>query len=252
MATPKLHEILAVESDLKGQYEKIFAESKVTFEKKPDHFLGFHKSLKMFDSQRENEEPAAEQHKELVTTVDEKLKHTWKYIVKYFDVLFQKEATNQTAIADLVVEGIVIAEKIPATFLLGMEDRVKRIREVYETIPTLQPGVAWEEDKTQRPGVFKAAHSEKANKTEQIIQHKVLVAATDHHPAQIEKWSEQVPVGAYTNDRWSGMISPARKAEMLEKIDVLLGAIKKARQRANQAEVVKGNIAQKFYDFIHG
>jgi len=252
MATPKLHEILAVESDLKGQYEKIFAETKVTLDKKPDHFLGFHKSLKMFDSSREHEEAAAEQHKELVTTIDEKLKHTWKYVVKYFDVLLQKEATNQTALADLVVEGSVLAEKIPATFLLGMEERVKKLRELYESIPTLQPGVSWEEDKTQRPGVFKAQHPEKANKTEQVIQHKVLVAPTDKHPAQIEKWSEQIPVGVYTNDRWSGMISPARKAELMEKIDVLLGAIKKARQRANQAEVVKGNIAQKFYDFIHG
>jgi hypothetical protein len=252
MTKAKLHELLAVESDLKGQFEKIFAESKVTFEKKPDHFLGFHKNLKMFDSSREHEEAAAEQHKALVTTVDEKLKHTWKYAVKYFDALLQKEATNQTAMADLVVAGNVIAEKVPATFLLGMEDRLKRMRDLYESIPTLQPGVEWAKDEAERPGVFKAAYAEKANKTEQTIQHKILVPPTDKHPAQIEKWTEQVPVGVYSNDRWSGMVSPARKAELLEKVDMLLNAVKKARQRANQAEVVKNNIAQKFFEFIHG
>ncbi len=251
MTTPKLHEILAVESDLRGQYEKILAETKVTFEKKTEHFLGLHKSLKMFDSFREIEEAAAEVHKEVVTTVDEKLKHTWKYAVKYFDCLLQKETTNTTATADLVIDGVVLGERLPATFLLGMEERIKKIRDLYESIPTLQPGTTWVEDQTQRPGLFKALYPEKANKTEQSIQHKVLVAPTDKHPAQIEKWTEQVPVGIYAQDRWSGMISPARKAELLERLDILLAAVKKARQRANQADVVKGDIAQRLYNFVH-
>jgi hypothetical protein len=171
--------------------------------------------------------------------------------VKYFDCLLQKEATNQTAVADLVVDGVVLAQKLPATLLLGWETRIKQIRELYEAIPTLQPGVAWEEDKNQRPGVFRAQNVEKAHKTEQRIQHKILVAADDHHPAQVEKWSEQVPVGIFTQERWSGMVSPAKKAELLEKIDTLLVAVKKARQRANQAEVVQGTVTQKLYEFIH-
>jgi hypothetical protein len=251
MAKAKLHEILAVESDLRGQYEKIYAESKVTFEKKGEHFLGFHKSLKMFDVARENEEAAAEQHKELVTTVDEKLRHTWRYITKYFDCLLQKESTNAFAKADLVIDDVVLGEQLPATFLLGMEQRLKKVRELYEIIPTLQPGIAWVVDTTQRPGVFRAQNAERANKTEQVIQHKILVAPTDNHPAQIEKWSEQLPVGVYTQDRWTGMISPARKAELLERLDTLIAAIKKARQRANQVEVVKADIAQKIFNYIH-
>lgn len=252
MAAPKLNEILSIENDLKAAYEKILVESKTTFDKKADHFQGHHKSLKMFDQSREHEEAAQEQHKELVTTVSEKLDHSWKYIAKYFDALLVKEATNQAACADLVVDGAVIAEKVPATFLLGMEERLKKVRELYDSIPTLQPGVAWKSDETQRKGVYKAEFSEKALRTEQTIKSKVLYDATKEHPAQIDKWAEQVPIGTYTTERWSGMLSPAEKAKMIARIDELLAAVKKARQRANQTEIVKREVAKKFYEYIHG
>jgi len=252
MAAPKLNEILSIENDLKGQYEKILTESKATFDKKADHFLGHHKSLKMFDQSREHEEAAQEQHKELVTTVQEKLDHTWKTLAKYFDLLLVKESTNQSACADLVVDGTVLAEKVPATFLLGMEERLKKVRELYDSIPTLQPGTAWIPDATQRKGVYRAEHPEKALRTEQTIKSMVLYEATKEHPAQIDKWTEQIPIGAYTIERWSGMLSPAEKARLMERIDMLLASVKKARQRANQTEITKREIAKSFFEFIHG
>jgi hypothetical protein len=252
MATPKLNEILSIENDLKAAYEKILTESKTTFDKKADHFQGHHKALKMFDQSREHEEVAQEQHKELVTTVGEKLDHSWKYIAKYFDALLVKEATNQAACADLVVDGAVIAEKVPATFLLGMEERLKKVRELYDSIPTLQPGIAWKADETQRKGIYKAEFPEKALRTEQTIKSTVLYEATKEHPAQIDKWNEQAPIGTYTTERWSGMLSPAEKAKLISRIDELLAAVKKARQRANQTEIVKREVAKKFYEYIHG
>jgi hypothetical protein len=252
MAAPKLNEILSIENDLKGQYEKILTESKATFDKKADHFLGHHKSLKMFDQSREHEEAAQEQHKELVTTVQEKLDHSWKTLAKYFDLLLVKESTNQSACADLVVDGTVLAEKVPATFLLGMEDRLKKVRELYDSIPTLQPGTAWTPDATQRKGVYHAEHPEKTLRTEQTIKSKVLYEATKEHPAQLDKWTEQIPIGTYTTERWSGMLSPAEKARLMERIDTLLGAAKKARQRANQTDITKREIAKSFFEYIHG
>lgn len=251
MAAPKLNEILSIENDLKSGYEKIMAESKVTFDKKADHFQAHHKTLKMIDQSREHEEAAQEQHKELVTTVGEKLDHSWKYIAKYFDGLLVKEATNQMAVADLVVDGQVLAEQVPATFLLGMEERLKKVRELYDAIPTLQPGITWKEDPTQRKGVYRAEFPEKTLRTEQTIKSKVLYEATKEHPAQIDKWTEQVPIGTYTTERWSGMLSPAEKAKLISRIDELLAAVKKARQRANQTEIVKRDIAKKFYEYIH-
>jgi len=69
----KLHELLAVESDLKNKFHQIAEETAVTFTKKADHFQGALRTLKMVDAAREHEEAAGEVRKELVTTVDDKL-----------------------------------------------------------------------------------------------------------------------------------------------------------------------------------
>jgi hypothetical protein len=47
------------------------------------------------------------------------------------------------------------------------------------------------------------------------------------------------------------MITPARKSELLDRIDKLLRAVKKARQRANGTEVVKVNVGKSIMDFIN-
>lgn len=252
MSKSKLHELLAVESDLQGAANKIMAETKDTFNKRADHFTGFHKDLTMLDAAREPEAAAGAEHKELVSTVDEKLAYTEKTVIKYFDALLQKEKTNQNAKADLIVDGVTIGKDLPATFLLGLETRLKAVKEYYEAIPTLQPGVAWVPDTTQRPGVYKASTQDVRTKTEKTIKAKVLYDATKEHPAQIDKWTEDVVIGLFKTDRWSGMLSPAQKSELLGRLDALMQATKQARQRANHAEVVSDHIGKALFDFVHG
>ncbi len=135
----KLHELLAVETDLKGTFKRIVEEGIVTFSKKPDHFIGQHKKLEMFDESKQNEN--LEEHKELVTTVKDKLDYIQEHVVRYLDVLIQKEKTNQEATDALVVDGKILIADVPATCLLNLETELKTIRSYYEAIPTLAPGV---------------------------------------------------------------------------------------------------------------
>jgi len=97
----KLHELLAVEGDLENAAKKIMGETIQTFTKKQDHFSAFIRTLTMFDENRQNENTT--DRSELTTTVDEKLDYTQLPVVRWFDALLQKEATNQLAKADLVV-----------------------------------------------------------------------------------------------------------------------------------------------------
>jgi hypothetical protein len=247
----KLHELLAVEPDLKNKFNLIADETMVTFNKKADHFLGSLRTLTMVDVDRKHEEAAGEVRKEFVTTVDEKLRYTWESIVPYFDSLLMKEKTNQSAGADLVVDGEVLAKDVPATFLLGMEDRLKLVRAVYAAIPTQQPGIAWAPDPNERPGVYKAVHPEHAQKTEKDFQFKVLVPANDKHPAQLEKWDATKVAGVYTTEKWTSMWTPAEKSLRLGRIDELITAVKECRMRANGIDVVKLDIGEKFRQFIH-
>lgn len=249
---PKLHEILAVESDLQATALKIVEEAKTTFSKKHDHFLGYHKTLVMFDESRRNEEAGAEDMKKIVETVPGKLKYIRKPCERWFDALLQKESTNQNAKADLVVDGAVVASDLPATWFLGMESRLKALRLMYEAIPTQAPGVAWVPDNKSGEGIFISEFAEKKDKTDKAIRHKVIVPPTEHHPAQVESWSDNEKVGVFVNQKWTSMITSAEKSEKLDRIDRLIRAMKQARQRANQAEVVTTRVAKKLFDYIDG
>ena len=123
----KLHELLAVEGDLEGTYRKIIEETRTTFSKKPDHFFGFVRTLEWFT---EGMPDHPEEHKAMDTTVSDKLEYQESHIIRYLDAVLQKEATNQKAASDLIVNGRTIAENVPATFLLGLESKLKHILEI--------------------------------------------------------------------------------------------------------------------------
>lgn len=244
----KLHELLAVEGDLQGTAKKLMEEATKTFGK-PEHFIGQHRKLQMFDASQQSQ-VVADEYKEMVTTVPAKLAYLSEAVAKYFDAVLQKEMTNQVANADLVVNGVTIATGIPATFLLGMESRLRELRQVIEAAPTLAPGVAWELDTTLGKGVYRQKNAEEKLKTAKTFMHKVLYEATDKHAAQIEKWEEQVPVGKYITNVTSGMFSPADKSAVLGRLDTLIQSVKKARMKANMVDTVDATIGQKLFDFI--
>lgn len=243
-----LHELLAVEGDLDGAHKKILDETRVTFTKKSEHFMAQHRKLEMFV---EDGITYPEENKAMDTTVQKKLDHMMKTEIRYFDAMVQKEATNQVATAALVVDGITIAENLPATWLLGMETRLKHLRTVYEVIPTLQPGISWELDPSQGDNIFKTKLPVEKLKTETVVEPVVLYEATKEHPAQVKESSKVVTVGKYTLTSWSGMITPAHKSVLLGRVDKLIRAMKKARQRANTTEVTKRTVGQELFDYIN-
>jgi len=248
----KLHEVLAVDGDIMREAQKIAAETVKTFKTKENLFTGEYKTLEMWDEGRKQEEEGQQVFKEMTTTVQEKLDYTANALVRHLDCLSHKEHTNQQAVGSIIMNGSAILSKLPATLLLSIENKLLTWRGIYEAIPTLKPGVTWVNDDNNREGSFKAEHDELTHKTENTVQHKILVQPTKEHPAQVEKWTEQKPCGQYRKVLYSGMITPARKSVLLSRVDALIQAVKQARQRANTAEVVKQDIGSVIFGFIHG
>lgn len=244
----KLHEVLAVEGDLEGTYKKILQEAVATFSKKDEHFNGYFRQVRMF-AEESADQP--EEHKEMVTTVHDKLDYVWEHITRYLNAFAQKERTNQDAKSDIEVNGSILAKAVPATMLLGLETKLKQIRAIYENIPTLALGIEWVEDPQRGEHVYKAKHLDEKHKTAKRPKSKVLYDATKEHPAQIEKWTEDEPVGMIETERWSGMLSPAEKSKFIGKVDELLRAVKQARQRANCEEVKLFDIGKAIFNYIH-
>lgn len=247
----QLHEVLAVENELKNIAKKITEEGINTFSKKPDHFLGFHKTLKMFNDARSNEEAAAGQHRELVTTVNDKLLYVAGHIIKALDATAQKESTNQLAKADVVINGKTVLKDVPATLLLTLEKEIKVIRDIYKAIPTLQPGIEWKLDTEAGEGVYRTVRPEARAKTEKVFHFNEISPPTKEHKAQIREWNDDRPVGNYETTQVCSMISPGRKSVLLGRIEDLFQAVRKARSRANKQEIIDAHIGEKIFGYIN-
>lgn len=240
----KLFEILATEGDAQARAAKLLTEVKATFSNKENLFKGKTRTLSLFDQSPEREvETKALEAKDSTSikveaTVPDSLNYLGTILADYWDVMYQKEATNQHATADIVLEdGLVLVSKVPVTFLLCMENRLKDLRQVIEAIPTLAPGVSWSLDADYGTYIYKAPESSDI-KTREEIDHKVIVPVTGNVPAQVVSVKQTVNIGKYSTNEWSGLISSAQKAHLLADFDSLFGAVKKARQRANAVDAV--------------
>lgn len=243
----KLHELISIEDTLKNGMKKIKDETIVTFSKKGAHFEGGSKQLKMFDDKRSQEDFVEEQ--ELTTTVNDKLAYMKEFFIQYWDSRLKKESANQRAVGGFSIDKLKL-EKLPVSFILGMEKELVKLREVFEVIPTLAPGIKWEEDETRGKNVFKSVTPIIKKKTEKKIVVISLAPATKEHKAQVTTVNEDRPVGDYIYEKYSGMITPAQKSKYLKRIDILLMEFTQARQRANNIDVGNEAISESIFDFI--
>lgn len=247
----KLHEVLAVEGDLAGTAKKMSEEATKTFTARADHFLGKVQVDTYFADEDQNLNKT--DSKNMDETVFSKLKYIAPMISRYYDAYYVKEATNQIAHADIVLEtGTVFAAKVPATVLLGMETKLRELRAIYEHIPTLAPGIAWEDAPELGTGIYRTKDGITTFINKRSIRPIELSAATKEHKAQVQAIEEDRPVARRVTTSTSGMLSPAQKSDLLERVDALIRAVKKARQRANNQEAIEENqFGARVFAFIH-
>lgn len=250
----ELHELLAVEKDVRGTGTKIIEETINTFSKK--HQL-FSTHSKLYTPLKDDDKDCPEEEKPApITTVGDKLDYFQGHMVRLFDVILQKEFANTEANADIVIElndedKIVLAEKVPVVALVQLENIFELLRtKIYDSIPTLDPMKTWKEDSNAGIGRFISETTAK-QRTSKINKPVVLYPATDKHPAQVQLATEDIVVGTWETTYYSGMISPAEKSSIMKRVDMILEALRKARARANKAPVTKKKIGDRLFKFIN-
>jgi hypothetical protein len=250
---PRLHELIAVRSGLKSQAAKTMADLANTFEKKQHHFSA---RVKSFIPNSENGDGSAaakvEEQLDLQTTVSKELAWISEYLVKALDANHAVNQGNTAAKADIVLEGgQVLAANLPAQTLLELEGEIETLRDFCSKIPTLDPAKGFQPDASREPGVFKAREIER---TRTAKQNKVIVLypATDKHPAQTQLVTVDEPVGVIREQEWSSMLTVAQKGAIMDRVEKLLRAVKKARSRANDTEVSADKIGASLINYVFG
>jgi hypothetical protein len=251
----QLHELLAAEKTATNTRDQLTKDTENKFAKGENYFTGFTKTLKMLGDATSNDaiEAAARQDKALPTTVVATLDYYLKQWSRTEDVLFQKNLTNTTALADLEFRGNVIATGVPVDELMGLETRLSDLRKLATQIPTLDASREWESDASAaQAGTWKSVNPQITTKTEKKVTPVVLYPHSDKHPAQIEKVTEDVPVGTFTLSVISGATTAIQKANVLSVLDDLIIEVKKARTRANSVDVQVVQIGKTITDLLMG
>jgi hypothetical protein len=239
----RLNQILAVEKSVKSK-----AHSEITRLhnscKKPGLFAGMTKVFEALEDAGEDFPPESQRVQMNATAV---IKVAKRALAELFDVTATKDAGNQEAKADVVVDGKVLLEQIPATTLLFLEKQLTDLVTFAAKLPTLDPAFEWTFD--EATNVWKTP-PQRASRTKKTQRPIVLYDATEHHPAQTQLITEDVVVGHWTTIRHSGALPVAERDKFLERAEKLSRAVKVAREAANAQEVVRRHVGDKVLDYL--
>lgn len=247
---PVLHEILAVESQLNTNAQAVMNSVGRNLTKE-SIYAGMVKSHVIFDEEMQHLVQPTE-HKEVQSTVDMQLDYLAKELTKAWDVYATKEATNQVAKADIMVDGRIIAADVPSIVLLGLETKLDKLMKIYTMLPTLDSARAWEEDHSaELRGIFRTKHETERFQTKTEKKFITVVEATKEHPAQVTQQEETTNIGKYIQTDFSGALTSFDKAERIQRLAALQRAVKQARQRANLQEVIELQISQALFNYVN-
>lgn len=240
----KLHQILAVESDVRNQAQKDLTQAHHGLQKN-ELLQGQQRKYQPKDDGGEKLPPEGNL---LQTRVPRVIQETANILSKMFDVTATRDFGNMGAKADVVVEGVTLVKDAPAPFLLWLEKKLADVHTFVCKLPTLPADTEWEWDGNQM--CYRNANEIKTHRTMKIEDFKVVVPATEQHPAQIAKVVKDEVAGYWTTIKYSGAIKVEEVAAMKERVELLMKEVKYAREKANQVEVTDMKLGAGVMKFI--
>lgn len=168
-----------------------------------------------------------------------------------FDVTAQLDWSNQHARADVVLLGgetpVTVLRDVPVSYLLFLDKQLIHLETVIRKLPTLDATEEWEFDANQDVYRTKPVSTVK---TKKVLRNHVKADATERHPAQVETYTEDLPIGTWNTVKFSGALPATKVNAMLMRVAALSRAVKFAREQANLADIVKVNPGRAILDYV--
>lgn len=242
--TLRLHQVIAAEKSVKPKAYSRLTELYHTAQK-PDLFNGMSRTYR---PKVDGDEVFPGEKKQIEQRVDDLLRSVMATMTQTYDITMQVNRGNQKACADLVVDGEVLLENVPATYLLFLEKQLQDIRALIFALPVLDSSEDWG-DFDSNAGAYKTAPVETI-KNKKVPRVMVKAEATDRHPAQTEIVHEDLTQGTWVNVKLSAALPARTKRELERRIDELIRAVKEAREDANKVEVESERVGAKLFAYL--
>jgi hypothetical protein len=166
---------------------------------------------------------------------------------KTWDMIANQDNANASAFANVNVDGDALLVRVNVLHLLFLEKQLVDVKTFVEKLPTLDPAEKWYWDTAQ--GCYATDPYEKT-RSKKIPRNHVKAEATEHHPAQVEVYMEDVIVGNWSTIKYSGAMTVETKKKMLERITKVQEAVKIAREEANSIDVSDSSEDSNLLEYI--
>lgn len=241
----KLNQIIAIEKSVKAKAARALGDAGRELAKAP-LLSGISRTYQPKDEEGEQLPPESTK---VQRRVEEQLREVSAAMTRLFDVTATKDRTNAVATADITVDGEVLVADVPVTYLLFLEKQLAELQAFVKALPVLDAGESWTYNDAS--DAF-ATDPVKTVRTKKIPRNHVKAEATEEHPAQVEVYYEDIPVGYWTTVKFSGAAPAKRVVQLSERLEKLQIAVKFAREEANGTEVVDEHIGAKVFGYLLG
>jgi len=240
---PKLAQIIAIANGQRTRTRDAVTDIYKQVQK-PVLFDGF---VRTYHTEREDEHVLPPESKNIQVTWKSCLDGALRHWTKLLNITATQDTANCAARGTIRIDGRTILADVPVTHLLFLEKHLTDVRTFIKHLPVLDAAETWVDDPNK--GCFIAPPQRKI-RTRKVPNTLVKYPATDKHPAQTERYDEDIVVGEWHSVSMSGRIPAKDKDEMLERVEKLIEAVKLAREQANEAKVEDVEVARPLFEYI--
>ncbi|MFD4689579.1 hypothetical protein [Streptomyces sp. NPDC056452] len=241
----KLNQIIAVEKGVKSKslQDITAAHHKV---QKPVQLAGISRTYQPKDEEGEQLPPESTR---VQVKTEDVLREMSASLTRLFDVTATKDWANCSARADVTVDGRTIVREVPVSYLLFLEKQLTDLHTFVKKLPVLDASESWSLDPSTD---WWKTDPVRTIRTKKVPRNHVKAEATEKHPAQVDVYYEDVPIGYWTTVKFSGSLPAKRVNELLERVEKLQHAVKFAREEANSAEVTDQRVGDAVFGYLFG
>jgi hypothetical protein len=241
----KLNQLIAICNGEKSRAQKILTNIYKTLDKE-QLFEGISRKYEKIDEDGITQPP---EKKSIQLSVKDAIKEAAEVLREMYNVVGSQDLTNCNAKANIEIEGKVIVADVPVTHLLFLEKQLEDLYTFVNSFPTLDPSEEWHFDEKINAYASEEKVTVKTKKEPRVL---VKYEATKEHPAQVETYFEDVPIGYWHTIKFSGAIPKKDKDILLEKVRKLQKAIKLSREEANTTIAESVKYGDAILDYIFG
>lgn len=204
------------------------------------------------------DDPTKRSFQKVSGTVSEQLAWFKKYTSDYFTTVLSIEKTNSTGIkSKLVVDGDEWGEYSVLELLRLKSIMDGKLRVILNELPIRDEKAHWvpttNMDLYEGKDVYETPVRQEYSKTtlkRVVIVNDPHIKDTPNRPPVPSQIDEQVNIGKYTRQKFSGEITVLERAEYLVKFDKVYTGIIEALETANNTESLTSDLGEKFLNHM--